>query len=1228
MKKTILLSLLFLHSFGLLSQEKFPSHADKNTPPIDPTKIVQGLPTDTEAPVVTCLNGLNVNIMPTGMIQLWASDFLVSVLDNETPTNQIKIGIRKAGTGTGFPLDGGGNPISVLMFECNELGTKDLELWAIDYSGNASFCTATIIIQDNLGNCPGNNSVNLNLCARVLCSGAAIETAIFYIDGTSNFVPPFSYFDLTDTGGCTEISNNFPIASTFTIYPSKEDNPTNGMDEQDFVLLSKHINGTQPFTQAWQWVAADANRDGLITLEDSIEFRNLLLGIYSELPNNYSWRFVPKGYQFPSPDPLAQPLPESVTIADVLANMDTIFVGIKIGDLDCSAIPDFRSYPGDSTAERNQLPTDPTKIVQSASSDTEAPVITCLNGLSVNLMPSEMIQLWASDFLLSVSDNETPTNQIKIAVRKAGTGFGFPVDGNGDEITKLSYNCTQLGAQLIELWAMDEAGNATYCETPVTIQDALGLCAIDNDTINVCVTWGCNGMPMPGLSVQIQGVPSFFPPFQISGDSVTGIDGCAEIVLHDTNINYTIFIEKDNDPNNGLTTIDLLLIAKHILGVEPLDNPYKMIAADANKSGSITAFDIIELRKLILGIYSELPNNTSWRFVDADFEFPNPVNPFSSALPEFINIENGQAEDAAFVGIKVGDLDCSAQLEMAPPPDYPDAFLAMPDTILQAGLEYELPLFIDGNELWSGYQFKMNWDAQKLAFQSMTLHSETSVGNWNMTQATVGSLATSWIGIANLVAFGPNTPIATIRFKALQTTVSLKEEVSLSNDLLRAEGYVGQGNEKRDLLLTFLPQLKPSSSDPTADKNQLPTDPTKIVQSASSDIEAPMITCLNGLSVNIMPTGLIQLWASDFLLSLSDNETPTNEIKIAVRKAGTGFGFPQDMAGNPIQTVLFDCDELGTQGIELWARDLAGNTAHCSTYLIVVDNFGNCPPNPPFNWLIEVCAKTEQSDGIEELDFSISGVNPSGPFYANEVVGPFMNCNYFDVPLGSNVTVVPVKDDNPLNGVTTFDLVLISRHYRGIELLNSPYKIIAADANRDGLVNMEDSIEFRKLILGVYTELPNNTSWRFVDKSYTFPDPNNPFAAVFPESLSVQNIQSFVSADFVGIKVGDVNGTAIANVANPGPEERDVKPESPIIGIPYPNPTEGDLNLPINLPSSENLRLEISDISGKLVWVNDLKVEIGSYKLEIPAAAMPGKGVYVWRLRTENWMRSGKIVRM
>ena len=157
-------------------------------------------------------------------------------------------------------------------------------------------------------------------------------------------------------------------------------------------------------------------------------------------------------------------------------------------------------------------------------------------------------------------------------------------------------------------------------------------------------------------------------------------------------------------------------------------------------------------------------------------------------------------------------------------------------------------------------------------------------------------------------------------------------------------------------------------------------------------------------------------------------------------------------------------------------------------------------------------------------------VELAGTPNVNETQVADASYSFPSVPLGANVTVTPTKDDNPLNGVTTYDLVLINKHILGLEPLTTPYKMIAADANKSGSITTFDIVEFRKLILGIYNELPNNTSWRFVDKSHTFADNSNPFQTLFPENKSVADIQSDnMVDDFVGIKIGDVNNTVIAN---------------------------------------------------------------------------------------------------
>ena len=295
------------------------------------------------------------------------------------------------------------------------------------------------------------------------------------------------------------------------------------------------------------------------------------------------------------------------------------------------------------------------------------------------------------------------------------------------------------------------------------------------------------------------------------------------------------------------------------------------------------------------------------------------------------------------------------------------------------------------------------------------------------------------------------------------------------------------------------------------------------------DCKPPTVVCRNGLAINIMPTQMVQTGALDFLQYAEDNCTPVNLLKYGLRRAGQGTGFPVNAIGQPQTSIVFTCADLGLQPVELWAIDLAGNAGYCSTFVVVQDNNTFCPQGPA---AVAGILATETGNGLEEGTVMLTGTGPGANAFNYEELtendGSF--AFHVGIPIGSNLAVIPMKDDNPLNGVTTYDLVLISKHILGLEPITTPYRMIAADANRSGSITTFDIVELRKLILGIYQKLPNNTSWRFVAKDYAFPDPANPFEEYFPEIKVVSNFQPPVGPfDFVAVKVGDVNANALSN---------------------------------------------------------------------------------------------------
>lgn len=180
--------------------------------------------------------------------------------------------------------------------------------------------------------------------------------------------------------------------------------------------------------------------------------------------------------------------------------------------------------------------------------------------------------------------------------------------------------------------------------------------------------------------------------------------------------------------------------------------------------------------------------------------------------------------------------------------------------------------------------------------------------------------------------------------------------------------------------------------------------------------------------------------------------------------------------------------------------------------------------------------RTEEGKGVKNVTVYLTDSLPGQPAMHHSTITDSSGTYRFlnAVPPGAYCLVRPYKNDNPLNGVTTFDLVLITKHLLGLQPFTSPYQIIAADANRSGSLTTFDIVEFRKLILGIYDFLPANTSWRFVDSSYVFPEPDNPLGTVFPETIAWDSTHAdHPNTSFVAIKIGDVNNNVITALSPP-----------------------------------------------------------------------------------------------
>jgi hypothetical protein len=268
------------------------------------------------------------------------------------------------------------------------------------------------------------------------------------------------------------------------------------------------------------------------------------------------------------------------------------------------------------------------------------------------------------------------------------------------------------------------------------------------------------------------------------------------------------------------------------------------------------------------------------------------------------------------------------------------------------------------------------------------------------------------------------------------------------------------------------------------------------------DCKLPTPLCLTGADIVLTQDGTLELPAETFNAGSYDNcEGPIY------------YSYSAEVSDS---VLWLDCDSLGQINITVWVTDQYGNQDFCQTFFFLFDNAANaCVALPRVSGLVYSSNEAPMED-VEIL------VNSQGTVFTDED-------GYYTMELAydGDYTVLPFYDDDPLNGVTTFDQVLISKHILGVQPLTGPYNIIAADANGSGTVTTSDIVEIRKMILGLQDEFPGLPAWRFVEAAYQFPNPDDPWQEVFPELLQFNNLtEDVLDADFTGIKVGDVNGSA------------------------------------------------------------------------------------------------------
>lgn len=464
--------------------------------------------------------------------------------------------------------------------------------------------------------------------------------------------------------------------------------------------------------------------------------------------------------------------------------------------------------------------------------DCKPPIVVCLNGVSINIMPTQMVTLWTTDFLQYMQDNATPNLVLELGVRKSGQGTGFPLNGNGAPQASVTFDCSEIGTQIVELWARDAEGNSNYCELYVIVMDALGNCAGGtNLNISLCARQWCSGALINHVGCSLASVDQGIPPLILYDETPDAPDGCFNYSSNTAiGQNYVLSPILEDDVMNGVNALDLVRMSQHILSTNLLPSPYSIIAADVNQSNSVTSFDLVLVRNLIVGFTSDLLQTSSWRFIDAGFSFSNPINPFSSApFPETTPFSSSADTSVHFdlIGIKMGDVDCSAIPGIAA--DEPDerslSLLSLPDLFLEKNETAEIVLSNVAPADWLALQFGLLFDPQRIQIETIEPGELPGDDNQAVGQPETGHINFVWYQ-PSPATVAAGTPLLRLRIRAL-APVQLREAVHFTPNGLKPRVYDPNGTSRAFALLFGQPGDEQAAAgapfpNPTTDGTSIP----------------------------------------------------------------------------------------------------------------------------------------------------------------------------------------------------------------------------------------------------------------------------------------------------------------------------------------------------------------------------------------------------------------------
>ena len=268
------------------------------------------------------------------------------------------------------------------------------------------------------------------------------------------------------------------------------------------------------------------------------------------------------------------------------------------------------------------------------------------NGLSLGL-----VNMGGGMIMSSITADQLNASSYDNCSAQADLIYSFSSD-TSDKVRV--FDCDSIGIPVVQFWVTDECGNQNFAWVNIIVEDTGNECPNNLSTTSISgLVQRHDGMSLEEIEVGL---------YSSASSLMTQTDDKGQYMHQDLQRahNYKLKPQVEDDILNGMSTRDIVLLQRHLLGLNEFDQTYQLLAADVNGSGHISSGDMADMRKVILGESLEFRHGKEWLFIPESWTFADPLDPWKTPWPESYTVTNlKDPMKVHFKGYKLGDVDMS-----------------------------------------------------------------------------------------------------------------------------------------------------------------------------------------------------------------------------------------------------------------------------------------------------------------------------------------------------------------------------------------------------------------------------------------------------------------------------------------------------------------------------------------------------------------------------------------